>query len=314
MTTLSDGYTLRPPTPEDRLAVAALLAASDVAAYGEADTGVEYVDFQWNRPGQDAGRDSWLVCDPKGDPAGYAIVWNKEPGVEAFAEASVHPAHRGRGIGSVLIEHVERRFGQMAGGGTLACYNVVYGADGAANDLLAGRGYRVTRRDWRMSIDLSGLVAPAVPPETGASLVPMDWQRDARGTHEALMEAFREHRNYSQRTFDEWVALLESHPGHDPSLWTVARDGDVVGGAAAALKLPTDEGFIPTLGVRKEWRGRGIGDALLRSAFAMLYARGARRVTLDVDSDNTTGAARLYERAGMRADREYVFYRKDFPG
>ena len=44
----------------------------------------------------------------------------------------------------------------------------------------------------------------------------------------------------------------------------------------------------------------GLGEGLLRTAFATLHARGLRRVGLGVDAENVTGALRLYERAGMR--------------
>ena len=62
-------------------------------------------------------------------------------------------------------------------------------------------------------------------------------------------------------------------------------------------------GWVGILGVRSPWRRRGLGDALLRASFAALYERGLRRVGLGVDTENVTGALRLYERAGMRAVR-----------
>jgi ribosomal protein S18 acetylase RimI-like enzyme len=40
--------------------------------------------------------------------------------------------------------------------------------------------------------------------------------------------------------------------------------------------------------------------ALLRRSFAMFADRGVRRVILNVDAENSTGAVALYERAGMR--------------
>jgi ribosomal protein S18 acetylase RimI-like enzyme len=40
--------------------------------------------------------------------------------------------------------------------------------------------------------------------------------------------------------------------------------------------------------------------ALLRRSFATFADRGVRRVILNVDAENSTGATALYERAGMR--------------
>ena len=57
---------------------------------------------------------------------------------------------------------------------------------------------------------------------------------------------------------------------------------------------------MTTLGVRRPYRRRGLGEALLRAAFGFLFARGMRRVILHVDSESLTGATRLYQRAGMQ--------------
>ena len=69
-------------------------------------------------------------------------------------------------------------------------------------------------------------------------------------------------------------------------------------------------GWVDVLGTRREHRRKGLGDALLRYAFRELYRRGARRIGLGVDSENPTGATRLYERAGMRVASQSDVYAK----
>lgn len=64
------------------------------------------------------------------------------------------------------------------------------------------------------------------------------------------------------------------------------------------------------LGVRPAWRGRGLGRALLVHAFGDFHRRGERRVGLGVDSENATGATRLYESVGMHVDQETVVWEK----
>jgi ribosomal protein S18 acetylase RimI-like enzyme len=61
-------------------------------------------------------------------------------------------------------------------------------------------------------------------------------------------------------------------------------------------------GWVATLGVRRPWRKRGLGLALLEHSFVELQRRGSRRVGLGVDAQNITGATRLYEKAGMQPD------------
>jgi len=65
-----------------------------------------------------------------------------------------------------------------------------------------------------------------------------------------------------------------------------------------------DLGWVESLGACPKWRRRGLGEALLSSAFRALHQRGLRQVGLGVDAENPTGALRLYERVGMRKVRQ----------
>jgi ribosomal protein S18 acetylase RimI-like enzyme len=99
----------------------------------------------------------------------------------------------------------------------------------------------------------------------------------------------------------------------DPALWFVASDGDEPVGVALC-SVDEGRGYVETLGVRPAWQGRGIGGALLRSAFAAFAERGLLDVDLGVDSENPTGAVGLYERAGMRATRRYDVFERRLTG
>ena len=69
-------------------------------------------------------------------------------------------------------------------------------------------------------------------------------------------------------------------------------------------------GFVDWLGVRRPWRRRGLGRALLVHAFRELHARGAERVGLGVDAQNATGATRLYESVGMGVEADHATFAK----
>jgi len=82
-----------------------------------------------------------------------------------------------------------------------------------------------------------------------------------------------------------------------------------------AAEVAAGDGWVDVVGVRRPWRGRGLGFALLTSLFAAYHERGIRRVGLSVDAESATGAPRLYGRAGMHVVRSYVLYRKELrPG
>ncbi len=103
-------------------------------------------------------------------------------------------------------------------------------------------------------------------------------------------------------------------PSFDPSLWFLARDGEEVCGVALC-KVLGDEGWVDVVGVRRPWRTRGLGLALLRHAFAEYHRRGVRKVDLGVDAKSVAGAPRLYGRAGLSVNSSYVIYLKELrPG
>ena len=76
--------------------------------------------------------------------------------------------------------------------------------------------------------------------------------------------------------------------------------------AAAESEEDRELGYVGWLGVRREARGRGIGEALLRRSFVKFYELGKLGAQLVVDSESSTGANRLYERVGMTAQPRFA--------
>lgn len=60
-------------------------------------------------------------------------------------------------------------------------------------------------------------------------------------------------------------------------------------------------GYTDILGVRRAWRVRGIAPALLIDAMARYRAAGMDAATLDVDTENPSGAVGLYGKLGYTA-------------
>jgi aminoglycoside 6'-N-acetyltransferase len=89
----------------------------------------------------------------------------------------------------------------------------------------------------------------------------------------------------------------------------VGPDGKLVGMIELWLKRPHGPAGarIPRLkvdlglAVAPEWRGRGVGTALLLAAEEWAKTQGAERMTLDLDVNNA-GAQRLYERVGYQVE------------
>jgi len=165
---------------------------------------------------------------------------------------------------------------------------------------------------WRMAITLD---APLPTPDWPAGIAVRTFApgRDDRAVFEAVEEAFADHWGHTPRAFAEWIARTRRED-FDPSLWFLAMDGDVIAGVALCRRRP-DMGWVDSLSVRRPWRKRGLGLALLRHSFNEFYRRGKRKVGLGVDAQNLTGALRLYESAGMHVQQAFDLYEKEIrPG
>ena len=139
---------------------------------------------------------------------------------------------------------------------------------------------------------------------------PHDELAQARAFHSALNEAMADDWGFVAMPFDEWRRLRLEAAETDVSLWFAASDGDEIAGAIRCDGTKFGGGFVGALGVRRPWRRRGVGAALLQRAFLEYFRRGVTRVSLGVDSTNQSGATRLYERVGMHVVSEDVAFEK----
>jgi mycothiol synthase len=253
-------------------------------------------------------KDPVLVLAPDGRAAGYAYVWESEPGAKVVGWAATQPEHAH--LYGYLIERIEararERLASAAGERTLRI--AVYESETAGVALLRAAGFEPVRYFWRMAIPLRGDETFPDPPE-GIALRSLDPEPDREPAYRVIREAFVDHWGTPTPPLEEWVQEEMTGPDFDPTLWVVAEENGEVAGVLTGS--PTGErGWIGQLGVRPGWRGRGVGATLLQTAFANFARRGFTEAVLSVDSDNTTGATRLYERVGMRSKFRFDFYEK----
>lgn len=107
---------------------------------------------------------------------------------------------------------------------------------------------------------------------------------------------------------------LEAHKAagpFDPALWELVQVDGQLAACLLLSRVSDGEGLdVVYMGVVPSWRGRGVGELLLRRALVQCRARGARRLTAVVDERNGP-ARRLYERFRMTASarRDAYWYR-----
>jgi mycothiol synthase len=290
---------LRAPLREDAPAI--VEATRRFGFPGEAVTDIE---AWFDVPSNDLERDA-RVAVARGSVVGYADVGDasskgKILWLDVRAQGEAAP---------LLLDFVEKRAREKATeGARMKAWSPEANTEWRA--LLEARGFDLDRYSFRMWIDLvDEPLAPRWP--DGITVRTFDRERDQQVVYETHQETFSEEPDFSQDPLEDWVRWSYREP-FDSELWFLAEDdGELVG---IALGRPEhggkpDVGWINILGVRKAWRGRGIGQALLQHAFCEFRNRGKRRVGLGVDGKNAA-AVRLYERAGMSAEEVSVWYER----
>ncbi|MCS7131844.1 MAG: GNAT family N-acetyltransferase [Hadesarchaea archaeon] len=100
--------------------------------------------------------------------------------------------------------------------------------------------------------------------------------------------------------------LLGWHHQFPGGMRVAVIDGQIVGFVFAFSSRRV--GWITLLCVKPEFRGRGIGGSLLRSAIDHLSGQGIRVIKLDVEVDNP--AVEFYKKFGFEVERRLLRLRK----
>src|SRR5215211_852037 len=313
MTGLPEGYKSRAPRREDAEAVAALISACQIADTGQTDMSVEELLDDWHPI--DLAEEAVIVMAPDGRVAAYADVINRSF-VTVSVYGYVHPDLRGIGLGGSLLAWGERwtrdRMPQAPENARVVVQHYINSSNAGGRRLLEDSGYTPVRGIYVMEIRLDE--APPLPhwPDD-VSVRSFVLGRDERAVFEAVEDAFEDMWGRPRGTLQRFVRMTETE-SFDPALWFLAMNGDEIAGVTLCKTL-SGEGWVDVVGVRRPWRKRGLGLALLRHALAEYHRRSTHKVSLSVDAESITGAPRLYGRAGMRVRESYIIHLKELrPG
>lgn len=310
---LPPGFTLRAATWNDLQPVADLIRAV-CEADGDPNDAVpaSEIKSEWEA-NFDLERDVWVVTDPAGSVVGYEEFFAR-PGHASFqGDGYVHPEFNGLGVGTALLRALEARarleMEQAAPDLRVFIRNFMTVGDQKGRALHEAAGFQPVRYNWSMRIKLETAPAkPVFPP--GVEIRPFNEAEHLYPVYEAITESFLDHWGFIKPTFEDWKEHRLAPNRYDPDLWFAAWDDDQIAGVSICRQRET-MGWVWSLGVRRPWRKQGLGMALLLHSFGEFYKRGEKVVGLGVDASNPTGATRLYERAGMSIETEYVCYEKE---
>jgi mycothiol synthase len=256
-----------------------------------------------------------VVFDLTGRMAGFGAMNNETRSDRDNIEIYVHPDGGQPAIPALLrwgLARVARRAREWGRPGLTARVGLVP-TETALVEAVTAVGFRFAKRYARMRVELPAPVEPVVP--AGVTIRPFrhDDEAERLTWHRILMAAFADTPDFIRSTPEDWWAKTDRPAVRiDWDEWWLALvDGEPAGLLQSdGMSVEQDEGWVKNLAVLRAHRGRGIGRALLATAFAAYTAKGRKRAGLGVDLTNPTGAYDLYRSVGMSPAFEADMYER----
>jgi ribosomal protein S18 acetylase RimI-like enzyme len=285
-------------TADDAQDVLDLVTLADIAEVGEPNTPMSEVLADANRPEVFAvGLD-----DSRGGLAAYAWCEYPPGHSKVYGDITLRPG-TDLDTGTVMLDWLRAKASEIAPG--LPLHSFTDSGNTLKIKLYETAGGQLIRRFYRMGIVLDDDWAPTMP-DLGAGVeirgVSSD-EADLRAMHAVVDVAFLDHFAGESESYEQWAKHTLTGATSDLSLWWLATVDGVPAAGLYASENP-NVGYVDTLGTLREYRGRGLGRALLLTSFAEFHRRGYRKVVLGVDATSPTGALDLYKSVGMTPDHE----------
>ena len=292
-------YSMRPATTRDVEAVCALIASQNTHDFGEAFISTEALQRRWQTMRLDlqtcmayTGGTLEAYGELRDGDSPFIYVSDLSNVDLAFEVLMVLEDSAKRSKVHELITHVSDRNRTLL-------------------DLFLLNGYHSNLSFLIMELILD---EPPVVPQWAKGIQVRTFvpNQDERATYLADEESGEDKGYHQPLDFEAWSRRMELHGERfDPGLWFLACEGEEVAGVSLNYyDRQSDTGWVDHLGVRRPWRRRGIGTALLFHTYGEFYRRGIKRIKLSVDSKSLTDAQHLYESSGMNTVQQYHIYRK----
>lgn len=292
---MSQTFTIRPAKLDDLAGVTELFDEHSRRLHGVADGTAEEILQYWESPDVDFEKEVIVAEGSDGSIVGYGDVGEAADSI--WLDVRALDAERQH----ALLETLEPIADEKKPGARLLGF--VEEKDAGLRSIYEERGYQVIRHSYRMEVELGDLSADASPPQ--GVVIRTVREGEEESVYEVHEQSFEDAWMHEREPFEQWQHWFVKDPSFDRSLWFGAEaEGEIVGVAICNTRgNEPGLGWVRVLGVVRSHRRRGIGEALLRHAFAEFKRRGFERVGLGVDAESPTGAVALYERAGMHVAR-----------
>ena len=297
-------YSVRPPKVGDLESVYELIAQQNTHDYGSAMITADDLQKKWQGLNLE---DDACVAYLDHELAGYAeLLEGDSPYIYVADRMNIDLAFQLLMIleGKVASQKKEK----------VNLFTRVSEKNRTLLQLFASNGYHSNLSFKIMEVILN---EPPPPPRwaDGINVRTFVKGQDEQATYRTDEEAAEDKGYHEPLSYEGWVKRMRmDKEAFDPSLWFLACEGRSAEIAGVALNLyaqQSNTGWVDHLSVRRAWRQKGIGRALLLHSFAEFYRRDIRQVKLSVDSKSLTNAPHLYESVGMKTVQQYHIYRKE---
>ena len=182
--------------------------------------------------------------------------------------------------------------------------------DNNYKSLLESREFGLIRKYWTLEMDLSTAIESNAAAPGEIREIDVKDERELRSFHSVHQDSFSKHFGFMPRSYEDWSNLvLRDSEELGLRVWLISIDGQDVGFLDCNDELKHEEcGYVAGLGVRLAHHGKGLGEALLRHGVKVHKEIGRRKLCLNVDAGNESGALRLYEKVGMKPISEWHQY------
>ncbi|MEI2689269.1 MAG: GNAT family N-acetyltransferase [Anaerolineae bacterium] len=302
---------------------AAILASAEADKIERADTAEDIARAYAHLSNCDPYRDMIFV-EVDAEVIGYSrcFWWEETNGPRIYSFAGfLAPAWRRKGIGRAMLRWLEQRQYEIAAQHStdqpalFQAYTEEHQVGLAT--LLTQEGYEPVRYGYRMVRPTLDEI-PDFPMPSGLEMRPV-LPEHYRAIWDADIEAFQDHWGAAMLSEEDYQGWLNNKIIFQPDIWQIAWDiaTDQVAGQVRTFvnhaeneKYNRRRGWTEFIGVRRPWRRRGLARALIVRSLQVQKDLGMTESALGVDSENPSGATRIYEDCGFRVVEHSTTFRK----
>ncbi|MBV7333845.1 GNAT family N-acetyltransferase [Chloroflexi bacterium TSY] len=315
-------YLWRHVQKSDSAAILDMMASAAEAGQAESVASEERIAALFDMLGERVVTDTRTALDDTGTIAALALIFfspDEEQHV-AMIDGEVHVDHRGLGLGGYILDWMETRVRQEHAKISdelpqlLRTSCAEHQTDQIA--LFESKGFEPVRHSYKMQRRLADPIAER-PLPAGLRFVPWREELNLSLMH-AFNDAFRGHWGLPRMNEELWHQFFTGVPQFRGDLTYLAMEEETIVGFCLNWVNESQnrqsgvlEGWIEAIGVIPDWRGRGVASSLMAKALNAFAAEGLEQVALDVDTQNPTGALRLYEKSGFQAAKTKITFVKN---